>query len=310
MATRKEIDGSASVPQFYGKELRFKREEAGLTLKKLVDGSFYGVTYLSEIEHGHRRMPEDLAQHVDRVLSTDGFFGRRCEDVRRARRKGHAEYFERVLVAEKHAETIEQWSPSVFPGLLQTRAYAEALICAERLPELREEIEEKVNARLERAELFEQSHRTPRYWNILSESLLRLPILPSQQMAEQLDHIAELTRRGRIFTQIIPWNAGTHPLMHGNALVLNFPDAPPLAYTEGQYHGVAVDDPSLVKQYRRSYDLLMATALPPENSLAMIEKAAEEYRNGIHVTGLEYCDRVQEQSRLRRQLPRSRRRTP
>ncbi|MFG3529592.1 Scr1 family TA system antitoxin-like transcriptional regulator [Streptomyces sp. NPDC047917] len=88
------------------------------------------------------------------------------------------------------------------------------------------------------------------------------------------------------------------------------PDAPPLAYTEGQYHGVAVDDPSLVKQYRRSYDLLMATALPPENSLAMIEKAAEEYRNGIHVTGLEYCDRVQEQSRLRRQLPRSRRRTP
>ncbi|MFJ5722233.1 helix-turn-helix domain-containing protein [Streptomyces sp. NPDC093149] len=287
MATRKEIDGSAGVPQFYGKELRFKREEAGLTLEKLVDGSFYGITYLSEIEHGHRRMPVDLAQHVDRVLGTDGFFQRRCEDVRKARRKGHAEYFERVLEAEKHAESIEEWSPSVFPGLLQTEPYARAVICAERLPELPEETDEKVNARLERAQLFEASHRTPQYWVVLNESLLRLPILPSQQMAEQLDHIAALTKRGRIFTQILPWNTGAHALMLGNAMVLDFADAPPLVYTEGQHHGNTVDDPSLVKQYRRSYDLLRAAASPPEASLAMIEKAAEDYRNGAQPIRLE-----------------------
>ncbi|SFY28617.1 helix-turn-helix transcriptional regulator [Streptomyces atratus] len=290
MATRKEIDGSAGVPQFYGKELRFKREEAGLTLEKLVDGSFYGITYLSEIEHGHRRMPLDLAQHVDRVLKTDGFFQRRCEDVRKARRKGHAEYFERVLDAEKRAETIEEWSPTVFPGLLQTRPYAEAVIRAERLPELQEETEVKVNARLARARLFERSHRTPQYWTILSESLLRLPILPPQQMAEQLEHVAALTRRGRIFTQILPWNTGAHALMLGNALILDFADAPPLAYTEGQHHGITVDDPGLVKQYRRSYDLLRAAALPPEASLAMIEEAAEEYRNGAHPNRLERRD--------------------
>ncbi|WP_406014567.1 helix-turn-helix transcriptional regulator [Streptomyces sp. NBC_00984] len=290
MATRKEIDGSAGVPQFYGKELRFQREEAGLTLEKLVNGSFYGITYLSEIEHGHRRMPVDLAQHVDRVLKTDGFFQRRCEDVRKARRKGHAEYFERVLEAEKRAETIEEWSPTVFPGLLQTRAYAEAVICAERLPELQEETEVKVNARLARAQLFERSHRTPQYWTILSESLLRLPILPPQQMAEQLEHVAALTRRGRIFTQILPWNTGAHALMLGNALILDFADAPPLAYTEGQHHGITVDDPGLVKQYRRSYDLLRAAALPPEASLAMIEEAAEEYRNGAHPNRLERRD--------------------
>ncbi|MEV6163141.1 helix-turn-helix transcriptional regulator [Streptomyces sp. NPDC052052] len=290
MATRKEIDGSAGVPQFYGKELRFKREEAGLTLEKLVDGSFYGITYLSEIEHGHRRMPVDLAQHVDRVLSTDGFFQRRCEDVRKARRKGHAEYFERVLDAEKHAETIDEWSPTVFPGLLQTRPYARAVICAERLPEPQEETDAKVDARLERAQLFEKNHRTPQYWTVLSESLLRLPILPSHQMAEQLDHVAALTRRGRIFTQILPWNTGAHALMMGNALILDFADAPPLAYTEGQHHGITVDDPGLVKQYRRSYDLLRAAALPLEASLAMIEDAAEEYRHGAQSHRLERRD--------------------
>ncbi|WP_312866473.1 helix-turn-helix domain-containing protein [Streptomyces boluensis] len=74
MGARKDIDGSASVPAFYGKELRFKREAAGRTLEQTVEGSFYGTSYLSEIERGQRRMPVDLARHVDRVLGTDGFF--------------------------------------------------------------------------------------------------------------------------------------------------------------------------------------------------------------------------------------------
>ncbi len=73
-----------------------------------VEGSFYGASHLSEIERGTRRMPTELAEHVDKVLGTDGFFRRRGEDVRRAKRRGHASYFERVLEAEKHAETIEE----------------------------------------------------------------------------------------------------------------------------------------------------------------------------------------------------------
>ena len=31
-------------------------------------------------------MPAEPAEHVDKVLGTDGFFRRRCEDVRRAKR--------------------------------------------------------------------------------------------------------------------------------------------------------------------------------------------------------------------------------
>ncbi|MFF9073774.1 DUF5753 domain-containing protein [Streptomyces sp. NPDC014872] len=290
MATRKEIDGSEGVPQFYGSELRFKREQAGLTLERLLDGSYYGITYLSEIERGFRRMPSDLAQHVDQVLATDGFFARHCENVRKARRKGHAEYFERVLDAERRAEVIEEWSPTVFPGLLQTGPYARAVICAERLPELPEETDAKVNARLERAQLFDASHRKPQYWTILNESLLRQPILCPELMAEQLDHIATLIKRGRILAQVLPWNAGTHALMLGNAMILDFADAPPLFYTESQHHGHTVDDPGLVKQYRRSYDLLRAAALPPEASLTLIEEAAEDYRNGVQPIRLERRD--------------------
>ncbi|WP_328358496.1 helix-turn-helix domain-containing protein [Streptomyces sp. NBC_00445] len=280
MPGSKNIDGSASVPEFYGKELRWKREAAGLTLQETVEGSFYGATYLSEIERGQRRMPEDLARHVDRLLGTDGFFGRRCEDVRKARRKGHAEYFERVLEAERHAESIEEWCPTVLPGLLQTPAYARTLVRAAHPAADEEEVAEKVNARIARASLFEDDHKVPEYWVIVHESILRHPILLPEEMAAQLDGIAALVRRHRIVSQVLPWNSGPYPMMQGGAMVMTFPDAPPLVYTESSYSGDTIDDPALVKRYRKSYDLLRAAALPPEASLAMIEEAAEDYRNG------------------------------
>ncbi|WP_326677829.1 helix-turn-helix domain-containing protein [Streptomyces sp. NBC_01237] len=281
MATRKEIDGSAGVPQFYGKELRFKREQAGLTLEKLVDGSFYGITYLSEIEHGHRRMPVDLAQHVDRVLGTDGFFQRRCEDVRQAKQGAHAAFFAPVAEAETRARTIDQWSGTLIPGLLQTRSYAQGVVRSTHSLDTAEEVEAKINARLQRARLFDDPKK-PEYWVVLHESLVRHSIVPPVEMAEQLDQITALVRRGRVVTQILPWNGPTRPLTELPLLLLNFDNEPPLLYTEGPYHGQIIDDPAIVMQYRKAYDRLRAAALPPEVSLALIEKAAEEYRHGQH----------------------------
>ncbi|WSQ08583.1 helix-turn-helix transcriptional regulator [Streptomyces sp. NBC_01231] len=287
MAQRKNIDGSSSVPTFYGKELRWKREAAGLTLEATVAGSFYGKSHLSDIERGERRMPLDLARHVDQVLKTDGFFERCCEDVRKARRGPHASYFEKVLEAERYAESIEEWCPSVFPGLLQTAPYARVLVRSARPNASDDEVEEKVQARLARARLFEDDHSTPEYWAILHESLILDPILPPQEMADQLDLIAGLAERYRIVPQIVPRTCGAYPLMAASAKVMTFPDAPPLVYVEASYSGDTIDDPALVKQYRKAYDRLRAVALSPETSLAMITAAAEDYRNGKHPDRLE-----------------------
>nr|WSY57789.1 helix-turn-helix transcriptional regulator [Streptomyces sp. NBC_00886] len=287
MARGKDIDGSMSVPTFYGKELRWKREAAGMSLETFLEGSFYGKTYLSDIEHGTRRMPLDLAQHADRVLGTDGFFERTCESVRKARRAGHAEYFEKVLDAEKHATTIEEWCPMLFPGLLQTPTYARAVVLVTHPLSLDEEVAEKVSARMTRADLFETDHHTPEYWVILHESLIVDSILPSRDMAEQLDRVVELAERRRITPQILLRKCRAHPFMTGSAKIMAFTDAPPLFYTEALHSGDTIDDPALVKEYRRSYDRLRAVALSPEASLAMIKAAAEDYRNGKQPDRLE-----------------------
>jgi transcriptional regulator with XRE-family HTH domain len=287
MARRRDIDGSMSVPTFYGKELRWKREAAGMSLEAFLEGSFYGKTYLSDIERGERRMPIDLARHADRVLNTDGFFERHCEDVRKARRGPHAAYFEQVLEAEKYAESIELWSPIIFPGLLQTGPYARALVRSAHPAASDEWVEEKVTARLARARLFEEDHSTPEYWAVLRESLIADPILPPLEMAEQLDRVVELAERRRITPQILPRTCGAYPLMAASIMVMTFADAPPLIYTEASYSGDTIDDPALVKQYRKAYDRLRAVALSPDTSLAMIKAAAEDYRNGKQPDRLE-----------------------
>ncbi|MFD5704418.1 helix-turn-helix domain-containing protein [Streptomyces lasiicapitis] len=279
MPPRKDPDASASVPAFYGAELRFKREAAGLTLERLAEGSYRGVPFLSQIERGERRMPFDLAQHVDAKLQTDGFFQRRCEDARKARQGGHAEYFADVAEMERYAESIEDWAPMIVPGLLQTRAYAEKVVRTS-LPWLRPDtVEKQVAARMERASLWERED-PPAFWAILHEALIRRPILQPDQMSDLLEHILTVVQSTRGVLQILPETSAAHPFMMGMTRTMTFPDAPPVVYTEGLHSGQLIDYPRLVKDYRRSYDLLRAAALPPEASLAMIEAAAEDYRNG------------------------------
>ncbi|OKK18332.1 DNA-binding protein [Streptomyces sp. CB00455] len=281
MPARKDPDASANVPSFYGAELRFKREAAGLTLEQLAEDSFRGVPFLSQIERGERRMPLDLARHVDARLGTDGFFERRCEDARKAKQSGHAEYFADVAEMEPFAETIEEWAPVVIPGLLQTESYARAVVrtC---LPWLRPAVVEKqVNARMERARLWEHEER-PAFWAVLHESLIRNALLSPEEMTHQLDRIVHVVRSSQSVLQILPETVAAHPMMMGMIKVMTFPDAPPVVYTEGLHSGQLIDFPALLKDYRRSYDLLRAAALSPEVSLARIEAAAEESRHAKH----------------------------
>ncbi|GCB46625.1 helix-turn-helix transcriptional regulator [Streptomyces sp. NL15-2K] len=278
MPAKKDPDASTSVPCFYGAELRYRREQAGLTLEQLVEGSFRGISFLSQIERGERGMPMDFARHVDERLGTDGFFQRRCEDAAKARRAGHQWYSAEIPDMEKQAQTLEEWAPNVVPGLLQTGAYMRGLIRYVEPETPPETAEERVNARLARAELWKREDR-PTYWGILGESVIRRTPLPPAVLAEQFEHILDVLRSTQSVLQIIPETTSWHPLMNGMAKIMTFADAPPVVYTEGDSTGKIVDYPAHVQAYRRKYDLLRAVALPPEASLALMEEAVRTYKD-------------------------------
>lgn len=65
--------------------------------------------------------------------------------------------------------------------------------------------------------------------------------------------------------------------MEGPLKLMSFDDAPPLAYLQGLGTGKLHDDPATVRHYELTYDLVAASALSPEASLALIESVAEDY---------------------------------
>lgn len=171
---------------------------------------------------------------------------------------------------------IRQYAPLLIPGLLQTEGYARAVFRAYNPTAVEDAIEERIAARLERADLLKHPTK-PMVWTVLDEAVLRRPVGGPAVMAEALRHVARLVRKRRIIVQVIPFGEGAHAALNGALKLMAFEDAPALAYLEALSAGHLMDDPASVTRHELTYDLLRATALSPEASLALLESVAEDY---------------------------------
>lgn len=282
MVQPKDLNPFESPQAFYGSELRRLREAALLSQEGLGELVFCSGAYVGQLESANRRPQIDLSQRFDTVLKSDGHLERLCKMVLKATK--HAEYFAHVNELMTQAKAIAEFTAQIVPGLLQTEAYARALIRATEPMLLEKTVDERVRARLERAVLFDNP-TAPLYWAILHESALRMLVCDRAEMRAQLLHIVALARSRRITVQIIPYSAGAHPLAGSMTTVLTFEDAPTSVYVEGAFSGHLLDSPGIVNEYRQAYDYARAVALSPEASLALIESVAEEYGTHEHSTG-------------------------
>jgi transcriptional regulator with XRE-family HTH domain len=276
---RKELDPAESPRIFYGAEMRFKREQAGLSRDELGAMVFVSGSYIAYLEKGRRRVPPDLAAQLDEILRTDGFFVR---NLSAGRSSPHPDFFADVAELEGFAVGIREWQPLLIPGLLQTKAYAHAVIRGWDPVLAEDAVAQRLDARMARARIFDNADK-PLYWAVLNEAALRWPVGGPETMAGQLRHVAGMVRRSRIIAQVLPFGAGAHPGMEGALKLMTFEDDSPMAYLPGMESGRSTDDPATVKRYTLAYDLLGAAALSPEASLTLIEAVAEEYEHGIQV---------------------------
>ncbi|MEV1077540.1 helix-turn-helix transcriptional regulator [Streptomyces sp. NPDC050211] len=267
--------------EFFGTELKRHREDRGLTQVELGARVFVSGAYIGQFEQAIRKPQLDIAQRIDEVLQTDGIFERLCRKLIDDKR--YADYFARAAELERLATKICTFAPTLVPGLLQTAAYTRAVTLASNPFATDAHIEEKIAARIERAQILDDV-TGPVYWAILHEHVLRIPVGSAAEMAQQLDHIAALVRQRKVLVQVLPTAVGAYPLMGRMVQLMEFEDAPPTAYTEAVYSGNLLDDPALVKRVQGAYDLLRAAALPPEASLALIESVAEDHRRCASTT--------------------------
>jgi transcriptional regulator with XRE-family HTH domain len=269
----KDLDPSASPRALLGAELRHAREKAGLSQDDLGQRLFVSGSFIGQLEAGTRRMVPEYARLLDEALGTEGFFRRNCGVSAKSR---YPEHFAEAAEVEVEAVAIRQYAPMLIPGLLQTSAYARAVNRAYDPTAPEETIDEWVEGRMVRTRLLDHP-TSPLLWVVLDEAVLRRETGGRAVMAEALRHVAGLARKGRIIVQVLPFSAGAHKSMEGSMRLMDFEDAPPLVYFEGPGTGRLEDDPATVARLRFTYELLTASALSPEKSLALIEALAEDY---------------------------------
>ncbi|RKT06049.1 helix-turn-helix protein [Streptomyces sp. 3211.6] len=273
----KNLDPS-SPRALLGAELRVARERAAMSQAGLGEKLFVSGSYVGQMEAGTRRITLELANAIDEILRTGGFFVRNCAKQGKSK---YPDHFVAAAEAEAEALAIREYAPLVIPGLLQREAYAREIFRAYQPTAPEHVIDELTEARLERAKLLADP-ATPLLWCVLDEAVLRRVVGGPEVMADALHHIAALIRARRIIVQVIPFSAGAHAALMGPVKLMAFESAPPLAYLQGNGTGLLLDDPATVARHALTYDLLTASALSPTDSLALIESAAEEYAHAQH----------------------------
>lgn len=184
--------------------------------------------------------------------------------------------FDHCLELEAGAARIQEFGASVIPGLLQTPAYMRTLFIKGDPGMSTKEIDGLAAARLGHQEVL-RGDGPPDAWWILNEATLRQAVGGPAVMREQLAALLPLVETRHTTIQAVPFDAGACTLMNGTLILLTLPDNSTTVYQEGPRNGEIFDDRKTVTQRVREYALMKASALPPEESAALIAATMEKY---------------------------------
>jgi len=270
MGSRRDPDRSALAA--FAEELRAQREQAGLSRDELAGQLNYSASLISMIESGHRSPSRDFAVRCDEAFGTPGTFARleaRLRDV------PFSSGFRPFQPYESQAAALRLFEHSLIPGLLQTEAYARAVL--ETHPNTAAAvIEERVAARMARQVILDRDEPPPPLlWVLLDEQVLTRQIGGTKVMHDQLTHLAAAARRPNVTVQVIP-GVGAHPGLLGAFAVAELTGLPAIVYLETAHDGQTLEDPGVGAAMSVRFDALRTEALTGRASLSLIEKVTEE----------------------------------
>ncbi|MFH9082866.1 helix-turn-helix domain-containing protein [Streptomyces sp. NPDC017673] len=181
-----------------------------------------------------------------------------------------------LLTLEDDAVRESHFSCVYVPGLLQTRAYSNALQKANEVPLTHEEIERLVDIRMKRQEILMRP-KPPRLWAILDESVIRRVVGSPQLMKEQLSRLLEANESPHITLQILPFAKGAHAAALGSFVIIGGPEpALDVVYVDLHAGSLFLEKDEELDRYRLAFEYLQAQALDMESSSAMIHRALKE----------------------------------
>ncbi|MFD8966120.1 helix-turn-helix domain-containing protein [Streptomyces sp. NPDC059568] len=271
-------------------QLRELRDRAGLSLADVAAKVEINQGSLSRIESGVRGTTPLL---VNALLDCYGVQDQAIREdvldlVRADRAQGKPWWrkystvlsptrYDGYLTLEANAVSLRSYQPLLLPGLLQTPAYAEALITGMRLDLTPRQVKSLVEVRLERQKARLGGESPTKFWAIIEETVLMRQVGPPEVMREQLGRLIDTEETPHVTVQLLPTTIGAHPGLYGPFVLMGFPDpSSDLVWLENPQNSVYLESREDVDAYADAFDHLRARALGPPETRARIEQLIRE----------------------------------
>ncbi|MGH3932503.1 MAG: helix-turn-helix domain-containing protein [Pseudonocardiaceae bacterium] len=175
---------------------------------------------------------------------------------------------ERIGRIEAASRLLRTFHPAVVIGIVQTPGYIRGLI-GESLPD--DELERVVAARGERQRLLDTDRE---FVLIMTEGALRWHVGSPAVMIAQLQHLAEITRRGNVRLGVIPW---TRPVRAGALHGFHLYDRR-AAIVGTETATAIITDPRDIADYETCFATYEALAVFDADARKVFDRLSDEYR--------------------------------
>jgi transcriptional regulator with XRE-family HTH domain len=278
MASRDDENGS-SPRRVFGAMLKYYRARAGLSQEQLGNRVYLSSDMIGKIEQGQRAPTNQFITACENIpeLEANGALRELRDQLKDfLQRRAYPGWFANWPDREARAVKLRSFELAVVPGLLQTEAYARALL-SDRIGSDRDEVDEKVAARIERQVILGGT-KPPELWVVVDEAVLHRPVGGPEVMREQLEHLCEMARRPNIVVRVLPASLGVHDGLPGAGfLIADFDGSPSAAYQDTAVRGQVIEDADDVSVLAATWDRLAAEALPRKASLSLMEDVLETW---------------------------------
>ncbi|MEV4277684.1 helix-turn-helix domain-containing protein [Actinoplanes xinjiangensis] len=270
-----------------GSQLRKLRESKGITREAAgyeirASGSKISRMGLGRVSFKERDVADLLTMYgVSDSAERDALIGL----ARQANNPGWWQHFGDVLPTwfqaylglEAAASLIRTYEIQFVPGLLQTPDYARAVIMLGHAGASAEEINRRVDVRLQRQQILTRSGG-PQLWAVIDEAVLRRPIGGVDVMRAQIESLIEASKLPGVRLQIIPFMVGGHAAAGGPFAILRFPEPelPDVVYVEQLTSAIYLDKREDVDHYAMAMERVCIDAEPPNHTPEILGKLLNE----------------------------------
>ncbi|MEU9857331.1 helix-turn-helix transcriptional regulator [Streptomyces sp. NPDC047974] len=272
-----------------GQELRKLREGKGMTAEQVAERLLVSQSKISRLENGRRSISQRDVRDLCGVYEVDdeAMVNSLMQMAKDSRQQGWWHAFGDIpysvyIGLETDAQSLRVYEPQIIPGLLQTRAYATAVISGALPESTPADIEKRATVRTRRQDRVRDEERPLRLWAVIDEAALRRVVGNRQVMAEQLEHLVEQSHLPHVTVQVLPFDTGAHPGISGQYSILEFPDASDssVVYIEGVTSDLYLEKGPDVAKYSYMYEHLRAQALGVEQTRDFVADIAKRYAQG------------------------------